>query len=164
MKAVRSVEAESPLHRLATRPGADGRPFLAREEVAAGERLRADFTRGGLMPSVTQRWDPTVGGSGVARGAGDLSDAAIDCRTRVARALDAVGPELSGVLVDVCCFLKGTEAVEREHGWPARSAKLLLKAGLGCLARHYGLIHVASDSPAGLRSWSAPGARPTRRG
>ncbi len=133
---------ESPLARLATRKGTDGRPFLSRDEVEAGERLRADFTRGGMLPSVTQRWD-RMPGSGGRIGPADLSDAAMDCRSRVDRALRAVGPELSGVLVDICCFLKGTEWVEKERRWPARSAKLMLKAGLASLSRHYGLVAVA---------------------
>ncbi|RIY01272.1 hypothetical protein D3218_07835 [Aureimonas flava] len=148
-----ALDTESPLARLATRRGANGLPFLAAHEVAAGERLRADFTRGGLSPSVTQRWDDTPRTRGRA-GPADLSDAVLDCRRRVELAMRAVGPELSGVLLDVCCFLKGTERVEAERQWPARSAKIVLKTGLAALARHYGLIHEAGGHGRGVRAWT----------
>ena len=147
---------ESPLLRLATRKGADGQPFLNPVEAAAGERLRLDFTRAGMMPSVSQRWDAGPRGPRNSGGAGDLSDAALDARGRVERALQVVGPELSGVLLDVCCFLKGLEQVERERRWPARSAKLLLKAGLGVLSRHYGLEAVSGAKEGRIRRWRAP--------
>lgn len=154
--AGRRIDDESPLARLATRKGADGQPWLSAPEAEAGERLRRDWTRGALMPSVTQRWDSLPGGGQGGNAKADLSDAALDCRRRVQAALEAVGPELSGVLVDICCFLKGTEQVERERQWPVRSAKLLLKAGLGALARHYGLVHQAGEGKGRVRAWAAP--------
>ncbi|MCQ0988837.1 DUF6456 domain-containing protein [Jiella marina] len=151
-------EEETPLTRLATRRSKGGEPFLSRGEAMAGERLRVDFTRAQMTPALGQRWDgmPRQPGRSGAGGVGDLSDNAIDARRRVAKACDAVGPELSGLLLDVCCFLKGLETVERERQWPARSAKLLLKTGLAMLARHYG-FEGARDAEVGrIRRWRAP--------
>lgn len=68
-----------------------------------------------------------------------MADSAIDARERLEKALQVVGPDLAGVLSDVCCFLKGLELVERERRWPPRSAKLMLRTGLDLLTRHYGL-------------------------
>ena len=154
---------ESPLAWLARRKGRDGKPLLSAASVAAGEKLRADFTRGQMAPRVTANWEASVT-SGRRSGGGtpaDLADAAIAARARVSRALEAVGPELAGPLVDVCCFLKGLEEVERDRAWPARGAKLVLGLALSRLARHYGL-----DGPAPMREgrivgWGAPGSRPT---
>lgn len=131
--------AESPLAQLARRKGKDGRPFLDEREWRAGERLRSDYTRGQLMPRMGANWVASVasgrrdGGNSVA----DLTDAALASRQRVNLAIEAVGPELAGVLIDVCCFLKGLEQVETERGWPVRSAKIVLKTALGVLHRHY---------------------------
>ena len=72
-----------------------------------------------------------------------LTENVLAARQRVVRALASVGPELSGVLVDVCCHLKGLEEAEKTEGWPQRSGKVILQIALTRLARHYGLV---SDS------------------
>jgi hypothetical protein len=46
-------EDESPLSRFRRTRGRDGEPLIGAAEFAAGERLRADFTRGQLKPRVT---------------------------------------------------------------------------------------------------------------
>ena len=156
---------ESPLSWLRHRRGRDGRPMIDAVEFSAGERLRADYSRGQLMPRVTANWGAAVadrrrdGGGGIA----ELTEVALAARQRVERALDAVGPELGGLLVDFCCFLKGLEEIERDRAWPARSAKVVLRLGLASLARHYGLgaeAHGASRSK-GVRHWGAEDYRPT---
>jgi hypothetical protein len=138
---LRVNQDESPLAALARIRGRGGALFLESAQVEAGERLRIDFTRGQMQPSLGQRWEPVRMGrqSGLAGGAADLTDAAMSARLRVEAALAEVGPELSGVLLDVCCFLKGLAEVERNRQWPARSAKLMLRTALAALARHYAM-------------------------
>ncbi|WP_343313886.1 DUF6456 domain-containing protein [Brucella sp. BE17] len=157
--------SESPLATLYRRKGPDGCAFLTDDEFHAGERLRADFTRGSLMPSVTMRWDCSPGAkrNGGAGGMAELTDIALASRMRVERALDTVGPELSGVLVDVCCFLKGLERVERERQWPVRSAKMLLKAALAVLHRHYNPQAGSSSRRSVVLHWGAKDYRPKVR-
>jgi len=152
--------AESPLAWLARRKGRDGAPLIAPEQFLAGERLRAEFTRAQMTPRVTSNWDVAVAGR--QRGGntgGPIGDTMLAARQRLRLALDAVGPEFAGLLLDVCCFLKGLEEVERERRWPARSAKVVLQRGLDRLARHYGLAREARGQPhATVRTWLAPGA------
>lgn len=145
--------AESPLVWLARRQGKDGRTLVDAAQLQAGERLRADFTRANLTPRVTSRWSE-VSGAGTPEA---FTDMVLAAKLRVARALTAVGPELSGVLLDVCCFLKGLETVERERGWPARTAKVVLCLALDRLAAHYGLTTSARGRErAPMRAWQAP--------
>ncbi|MGZ5836423.1 MAG: DUF6456 domain-containing protein [Xanthobacteraceae bacterium] len=158
-RAVVVDDNESPLGWLARRKGRDGQPLLAAHQLSAGERLRAEFTRAQLMPRVTSNWQAAVSQGSRAENSGraNISDTIVAARQRVRQALDAAGPEFSGLLIDVCCFLKGLEDVERERIWPARSAKIVLQLGLDRLARHYGLGEVArGKSQIGLRVWSAP--------
>lgn len=161
--AVHVNEAESPLAWLARRKGPDGRPFISALQLAAGERLRTDFTRAGLTPRVTANWIATVA-QGRRTGGGDpaaLTDLVLAAKVRLAHALDAVGPEFAGLLLDVCCFLKGLETVERERRWPRRAARIVLTLALDRLARHYGIeIEARGPAFARTRSWQAEGARP----
>lgn len=129
--------AESPLAQLARLKARDGRGFLSAAEFEAGERFRSDYTRGQLMPRLGANWIASVSSGRRDGGVAEITETALAARLRVEKAVESVGPELSGVLVDVCCFLKGLSTVESERGWPVRSAKLMLRSALGALARHY---------------------------
>lgn len=143
-------DCESPLHWLSRRRDRQGRRFISEAQLAAGDRLRSDFTFGSMMPSVTSRWSPVGGKTSRSSGSDselELQDGQLRARERFRLALAAVGPEFSGILVDVCCHLKGLEDLERSAGWPQRSAKVVLLLALTALARHYGLIDASHASP-----------------
>lgn len=138
-RRVRVNLAESPLGVLARRRDADGRPFLAPDLVAAGERLREDFELAQMGPRVAQNWERflTGGERGQYRGTADLGVGPERARERVAAALRDLGPGLGDMVLRCCCFLEGLEAAERRLGWSARSGKIVLRIALIRLKRHY---------------------------
>lgn len=159
---------ESPLSWLRRRRGKTGAALISEAQFMAGERLRADFTFAQLQPKVTANWDAALGATGGRRrgpaGGAEMSDHVLAARERVARALKAVGPELAGVLVDVCCFLKGIEDAERRVGWPQRSGKVVLQLALSALARHYGIgqePHAERAAQLRPRHWGTADYRPS---
>ena len=154
-------ESETPLSRLQYRKSRNGQPNIDKDCYRAGERLRADFTRGQLVQQLTSNWsEGSIGGGNSNDGIRDMTDAALSARLRFQQALDAIGPEFVGVMLDVCCFLKGLELVERERNWPPRSAKLMLKTGLSILSRYYGM-EAKGRQVSPTRHWGNDHYRPT---
>jgi hypothetical protein len=159
---------ESPIAWLRRRKDRSGQPMISQTQFDAGERLRADFWFAQMTPRTTTNWSslsPQQRGRryGAARQSGaDMLDSTAAAAERVRRALSSVGPELSGVLIDVCCHLKGLEEAERAAGWPQRSAKIVLQLALTRLARHYGLeMGTKPDARGGVvRHWGSPDYRP----
>jgi len=149
---------KTPLDMLVRLKARDGSPFLAEEAFAAGERLAEDFSRALMQPRISASLEPRLETRGRGRFAAPsaVSDTAIDARSRVARALKAIGPELADIALDFCCFMKGLEQIERERQWPVRSAKLMVRTALLALARHY----TPPPAKTGIRGWGAEGYRP----
>lgn len=113
------------------------RGWLTSAEAAAGERLRDDWTRAGLLGRLTMSWDAGPRGSG---GPGaDPAERARAAKARVAAALAAAGPGLREVLERVCLAGTALEAAERDLDLPRRSGKALLKLALQRIAPTYGL-------------------------
>jgi hypothetical protein len=140
---MRNGMSESPLVGLARRRDKDGRPFLDRSLVAAGERLREDFELSQMGPKVTQDWDTflTTGGPRPALSGSAAETGANAARERVGLALTDLGPGLGDVALRACCYLEGMESLEKRMGWSARSGKIVLRIALQRLKRHYQETH-----------------------
>ena len=122
--------AESPLAWLHARGHLDDRLF------DAGERLRADYERAQMGPSVTMRWDPVR-----IKGSSDHglthSERQLAAKQRFDAALAEAGRGLEDILWRVVCAGEGLPDAERALGWPSRSGKLVLKLALDRVADFY---------------------------
>ncbi|HEX8056153.1 MAG TPA: DUF6456 domain-containing protein [Novosphingobium sp.] len=122
--------AESPLTWL------HSRGHLSDAQFDAGERLRADWERAQLAPSVTMRWDAVRVKGGGERGL-NPTERQIAAKTRFDGAVAAAGPGLADVLWRVVCAGEALPEAERALAWPARSGKLVLKLALDRVAGFY---------------------------
>lgn len=122
--------AESPLTWL------HSRGHLSDRQLDAGERLRADWERAQLAPSVTMRWDPVriKGSPGDALTPGERQLAA---KARFDGAVGSAGPGLADVLWRVVCAGESLPAAEKALSWPVRSGKLVLRLALDRVADYY---------------------------
>ena len=121
---------ESPLTWLHARAHLDERQF------DAGERLRVDYERAQLSPSVTMRWDPVR----VEGGGGDgltPSERQLAAKSRFDGAMAEAGSGLKDILWRVACACEGLPEAEKGLGWPARSGKLVLRLALDRVADFY---------------------------
>ena len=137
-------DLESPLARLFLLKDADGKHYIDATQLAAGERIRQDFERACLSPRVTTAYGQSGSSGGRHWQMSDnhiekLSDGAIAARQNFIRALEAVGPELSGMVFHICCLAGGLEQAELRLALPRRSGKVVLSLALKILARHYGI-------------------------
>lgn len=160
--------AESPLSWLATRKDKNGKRLIEDFQFVSGERLRTDFEKGLMAPNMTRSWEKLSMPQSRQKTGPSLglvsSEAVVNARQKVALAIKAVGPELSSVLLDVCCEQRGLEEAEKRNSWPKRSGKVLLSIALTRLARHYGLISDDRYTPPSyvkIMHWGAEDYRPT---
>ena len=124
--------AESPLGWLHARGHLPDRLF------AAGEKLREDYERAGLAPSVTMRWEPVRIGGGADAGL-TPTERQVAAKQRFDGAMAAAGAGLADVLWRVACACESLPDAERALAWPVRSGKLVLRLALERVADFYRL-------------------------
>lgn len=134
----RMTVLESPIVALARRKDRDGKYFLNRAMVRAGERLREDFElaqvrRIDTQPSIPD-WDRMLA---AIETHADLPPQDNPAAQIVSAALAFLGPGLSEVALRCCCLLEGLETTEQHLGWAARSGKVVLRIALQRLVLHY---------------------------
>lgn len=113
------------------------RDLVTPRQNEAGERLRSDYERAALSPSVTMRWAPRVDGGG--SGALDPTEAQLAAKRRFDGAMAAAGNGLRDVLWRVICAGESLPDSERALDWPSRSGRLVLTLALDRIADHYRL-------------------------
>ena len=136
VRARRSVTvnaAESPLGWL------KARGLVTQRQFDAGDRLREDWERAQLSPSVTMRWDgsPFDGNRRAAPRLLDPTESQLAAKARFERAVAEAGPGMADILWRVICAGEGMREAEQALGWPARAGKLVLGLALDRLADHY---------------------------
>ncbi len=162
-------QAENPLEWLARHRDSKGNRYLTDEEMEAAHILREDYEKARFSPRVTMAWDPahTAGDLRRRRSApldpAGMPDFVLEARSRLRRALAAVGPGLDEIVLEIVCLSRGLEAAERRLGWPRRAGKLALKLALARLARHYGLVQEPAEARASrILAWALPDGHPVQ--
>ena len=123
-------QAESPIAWL------HARGHLPDHLFQAAERLRADYERAQIAPSITMRWDP-VRITGTNDAGLTASERQLAAKRRFDEALRMAGSGLQDVLWRVVCDGQSLPEAERALTWPARSGKLVLKLALERVADYY---------------------------
>lgn len=127
--------SESPLGWL------HARGHLTERQFDAGEKLRADWERAQLNPSLTMRWDAAPSEKG-RRGPPEmlsLTEAQLAARQRFEGAVESLGGDLNDIAWRVICAGESVPTAEKGLGWPTRSGKLVLRIALDRLADFYRL-------------------------
>jgi len=161
--------SESPLLRLFQRKDHSGKAYISAQQFAAGEKLRSDYERAHLSARMVSAYAESAGSGGRHWQMSDnvlekTSMGTLEARDRVYAAFAEVGPELSGILYQVCCLAAGFEMAEAALALPVRSGKAVLALALTRLARHYGIVKPQKpQSRAAIAPWALDDYRPQLR-
>ena len=122
------VVTQWPLDRYAKREQIDP------DQYDAGERLRKDWHRSGMMPRMTADLARETG----LGGRSEMTDEQVAAWQRYKRAIQTVGLILSPILVHVCCMGWPADDWAKSRGRPQGDGIAALRLALDALCVHYG--------------------------
>lgn len=128
----RYIVVENPILSLSRRKDKNGKPFISKEQLSAGEHLRQDYELSGLSVE-----DLQLAKDQLAIANASLPKGVTSARQRLKQALDDLGPGLAEAAFECCCLQRGLEVTEKKMGWSSRSGKIVLRIALTRLLRHY---------------------------
>lgn len=139
--------------------------FLEPHHLEAARRVTRLFERAHLAQRTTMRYTPLPAAARNTGTHGEITDMAAEARKALNELYEILPADCAAVVIDVCCYDKGLQAIETERGWPRRSAKLVLRIGLDHLASQFGLLAAAMGPRAeAMRGWMDEGAKPREVG
>lgn len=128
---------ETPVQILSRKMDKNGIRYLTPRLIAASELLREDYEIAEIAPQVTSQWASFIERYGKNAQSLDLNSSRDAARNRWAVAMEELGAGLADITFLVCCRQEGLETAEKLLGWPARSAKIVLRIALIRLADNY---------------------------
>lgn len=139
--------------------------FLEPHHLEAARRVARLFERAHLVQRTTMHYSPLPAAGRNTGTRGEITDMAAEARKALAGIYKSLPADCAAVVIDVCCYDKGLQAIETERNWPRRSAKLVLRIGLDHLAAQFGLSPAAEGPRAeATRGWMDDGAKPREVG
>ena len=114
---------ESPFIGLSRRRDRDGKPFLDRDLVSAGECLREDYELAKMGSILAAELDQFL----QSKPGGNVAKASADALARVQDALRTLSPGLGDVAYRCCCLLRGWKALKKQ--WVGRHDRARLYFG-----------------------------------
>ncbi|WP_068317198.1 DUF6456 domain-containing protein [Polycladidibacter hongkongensis] len=134
---------DTPLAWLASRRDAKGFPLIDEAQVMAGERLRSTFDQAQKQLSIKSNWSAQISYGGPSKHDYTFESQA---SRHLQATFSVIGPELSPVLLAVCCHGIGLQELEKQERWPARSGRIILRLALQRLVSYYKQLDTYSKS------------------
>ena len=137
-----------------------GNPIISLEQMNAAIKLQKDYEKAQLRQKITLNWESFKNKTQKNKKYTQYtqSETGSRARKRLQNALNYVGPELTPILIKICCMEHGLTQTETNLQIPKSSARIILQIALTRLARYYGFEQKTDKIP--INHWGAQDYKP----